>query len=584
VNQILQLVSDTDHASTWLRLFEAALRERDREALASLFAEDCHWRDLVALTGNITPYVGRAAVLDGLLAAQVEATAYNFAVAEGRTPPRRVKRVGVDVIEAIFSFETAIGRGDGVVRLRAEHPGQAWVIMTSLEELKGFEEPIDQRRPSGDNYARVFGGPNWSDVRAKEQAFEDRDPAVLIVGAGQAGLAMAARLRLLGVDTLVVDAHPRVGDNWRTRYHSLALHNQLALNHMPYMPFPPSWPKYLPKDMLGNWLETYAWAMECNVWTSTRLEESRFDEATGEWHSRLTKADGTQRVLRSRHLIFANGIVGRPYTPKLPGLEDFKGEVVHTHGFYNGQAWRGKRALVLGAGVSAHDVAQDLHSNGGDVTMIQRGSVTVVSVESSGINHAIYYNGDMPLEDCDLIAASTTYPLLVRGYQLAVEQMIERDKDLLAGLDARGFKRDMGEDHTGHQMKLRRRFGGYYLNVGASDLIVSGDIGLLQYEEVDRFVAEGLLLKNGTVMQADLLVTATGYTSQVDVMRNLLGSEIAEKVGQVWGVDVDGELTNMFRPTRQKGLWFVGGGFSHSRIYSKYLALQIKVLEAGLAH
>jgi putative flavoprotein involved in K+ transport len=577
------MVTDEGQVERWLDAFESALRDQNRTALGSLFAADCHWRDLVAMTGTITPYIGQAAVLDGLLSAQAKVKAFRFAVADGRTKPRRINRVGLDVIEAIFTFETAIGRGDGVVRLPVEDPGRAWVLMTSLEELKGLEEPIGKRRPTGDNYARIFGGPNWADVRAKEQAFEDREPAVLIVGAGQAGLAMAARLRLLGVDTLVVDAHPRVGDNWRTRYHSLALHNQVALNHMPYMPFPPSWPKYLPKDMLANWLENYAWAMECNVWTGTRLVEGRYDEAAGRWAAKVSRSDGSERVLRPHHLIFANGIVGSPFTPKLPGLEDFKGEVIHTHGFHNGEAWRGKRALVLGAGVSGHDVAQDLHSNGAEVTLIQRGSVTVVSVESGGINHALYYAEDTPLEDCDLIAASTTYPLLVKGYQIAVKRMVERDKDLLAGLEARGFKNDMGEDGTGHQMKLRRRFGGYYLNVGASDLIVSGEVGLLQYEQVDRFVAEGLRLKDGTVVPAELLVTATGYSSQVDVMRRLLGNEIAEKVGQVWGVDTDGELTNMYRPTPQQGLWFVGGGLSHSRIYSKYLALQIKMLEAGLA-
>ena len=291
---------------------------------------------------------------------------------------------------------------------------------------------------------------------------------------------------------------------------------------------------------------------------------------------------GTSAFCSRAHLIFANGIVGRPYTPKLPGIESFAGEVVHTHGWHNGQGWQGKRALVLGAGVSGHDVAQDLHSNGAAVTMIQRGAVTVVNVESAGLNHAIYYKGDMPLEDCDLVAASATYPLLVRGYQLAVERMVEQDKDLLAGLDARGFKHDMGEDRTGHQMKLRRRFGGYYLNVGASDLIISGDIGLVQWEQIDRFVPQGVALKDGTILPADLLVTATGYTSQLDVMRELLGSEIADKIGTVWGIDKDGELLNMFRPTAQQGLWFVGGGFSHSRIYSQYLALQIKAREAGL--
>jgi hypothetical protein len=160
--------------------------------------------------------------------------------------------------------------------------------------------------------------------------------------------------------------------------------------------------------------------------------------------------------------------------------------------------------------------------------------------------------------------------------------MQEMDKDLLEGLAARGMKLDIGEDATGHHMKLRRRFGGYYLNCGASELIVSGQIGLLQYEEIDRFVPEGVLLKDGRVELADLLVTATGYQNQQEVVRELLGEDMAQRIGPIWGIDADGELANMFKPTVQKGLWFMGGGFAHARMYSHYVALQIKCREAGL--
>lgn len=573
---------DADHVSQWLSEFEAALQTSDRDVLATLFAEDCHWRDLLAFTWNITPHSGRTAIVDRLIEVQPQTRARNFGLASNRTPPRRVKRIGTEVIEAIFRFETEDGVGHGVVRLLASQPNKAWVLMTSLDELKGHEEPVYARRPGGSAYSRNFGGENWADRRKREQAFHDSEPTVLIVGAGQAGLSVAARLRLLGVAALVVDKLPRVGDVWRERYHSLALHNQLALNHMAYMPFPPSWPKYLPKDMLGNWLETYAWAMECNVWSGTTLLEGTYDEAGGHWLARVRRSDGVERVLRPKHLVFANGIVGAPKPARAPGLEDFKGQVVHTHGYRDGAAWRGKKALVLGAGTSGHDIAQDLHANGADVKLIQRGSITVVSVKAAGINHALYYDEGLPLEDCDLIAASGTYPLLVRGYQMAVKRMLEIDKELIAGLEARGMKLDMGEDGTGHQMKLRRRFGGYYLNCGCSDLIVSGEVGLLQYEDIERFVADGVLMKDGRVETADLLITATGYQNQQEVIREILGEEIAAKVGQIWGLDDDGELANMFKPTAQNGLWFMGGGFAHARIYSHYVAMQIKAREAGL--
>lgn len=566
----------------WLARFETALHSGNKASLRDLFGNECHWRDLLAVTWNITPFEGPDNIVSAFLLHQDEMDVKTIRLAKDRTPPRRVARHGVQSIEAIFSFETKIGRGHGLLRLLADQPEKAWSLMTSLEELEAHKEPIGDRRPSGSAYSRNFGGENWSDIRATEKSFRDREPAVLIIGAGQAGLSIAARLRLLGVDTLVVDKFSQVGDSWRKRYHSLALHNQVKLNHLPYLPFPPSWPTYLPKDMIAGWLESYAWAMECNVWTGTTFIGASFDEDSSTWNARLALPDGSTRVLRPRHLVFANGVAGRPTTPNLPGLDMFKGEVLHTNGFSSGAAWRGKRAIVVGAGTSGHDVAQDLHGHGAEVTLVQRGSTTVSSVKAAGVVHSVYYVEGLPVEDCDLIAAASTYPLLIRSYQAAVKQIKTIDKDLLEGLASKGFKFDFGEDETGHQMKFRRRHGGYYLDCGCSALISNGEVGLMQSEEIDRFVDDGVLLKNGNVKQADLIVTATGYQNQSEVVRELLGDTIADKVGPIWGIASDGELANMFRPTPQKGLWFTGGGFAQARAYSQYIALQIKARECDL--
>jgi cation diffusion facilitator CzcD-associated flavoprotein CzcO len=578
----LETPSDVNYVIKWLGEFEKALRSGNENILKALFAKECHWRDLLAFTWNITPHDGRDSTIEDLLLTRTNVGARNFRLAEGHTPPRRLRRHGVDSLEAFFSFETQAGRGSGLVRLLASQPEKAWVLATSLTELKGHEEPINDRRPSGSAYSRNFGGDNWSDLREREQNFANREPTVLIIGAGQAGLAIAARLRLLGVDTLIVDKRARVGDIWRERYHSLALHNQVKLNHMPYLPWPPSWPRYLPKDMIANWLETYAWAMECNVWNGAEFLCARFDNAAGEWNARIRRADKTECVLRPRHLIFANGIAGKPTIPKLPGLEDFKGQVLHTHQFRSGAPWRNKKVLVVGAGTSGHDVAQDLHGHGAHVTIIQRGPTTVASVKAAGLVHSVYYEEPIPLEDCDMIAAAGSYPLLVRGYQAAVEKMKEIDKELLAGLAARGFKLDWGEDGTGHQMKFRRRHGGYYLNCGCSELIISGEVGLLQNEDIERFVAAGALMKDGKVEKADLIIAATGYQSQQEVVRETLGDEIADKIGPIWGISPNGEIANMFVPTPQRGLWFSGGGFAQARIYSQCIALNIKARELGL--
>ncbi len=566
----------------WLGSLETALRDGNKSAIAKLFVADSHWRDLLAFTWDLTPQLGMDQIAAAMVKAQPVVKAHDFVIAENRTPPRRTRRHGIDVIEAIFDFETNVGRGNGVIRLLADQPAKAWVLLTALDSLKGFEEKTGRLQPKGEPYSRDFGGGNWLDHRTKHQAYLDRDPVVLVLGGGQAGLSIAARLGQLDIDTLVVDKHERIGDNWRKRYHSLALHNQIQVNHLPYMPFPPTWPKYIPKDMLANWFEAYAWAMQLNFWSGTEFTGGTYDVAAKRWQVVVRRADGSERTLTPRHVIFANGVSGLPRMPALPGLENFAGQVMHSHSFTNGAAWRGKKALVLGTGNSAHDVAQDLHSHGVATSIIQRGSTTVVSVDPSAkLNYALY--DEIPcLEDGDLIATASTYPLIVKGYQLAVEKMEQLDKDLIAGLIARGFKYDLGEDKTGHQMKYRRRGGGYYLDVGCAGLIIKGDVGLLQFDQIERFEAEGARLKDGTLQKADLLVLATGYHTQRELVRRLLGDAIAERVGEIWGFGADGEMANMWKRTPQQGLWFMAGSLAQCRIYSKYLALQIKALEEGL--
>jgi cation diffusion facilitator CzcD-associated flavoprotein CzcO len=574
-------LTDAEHVQRWLSEFEEALRACDRADLEALFVEDSHWRDLLAFTWTLTPSNSRGTVVSTLLREQPRVQARGFKIAEGRRAPRRVKRTGMEVIEALFEFKTATGRCMGVLRLPASRPDKAWVMSTSLRELKGHEEPVGGRRPDGTS-ARVFGGQSWGKRRAAELRYEDREPQVLIVGGGHNGLVLAARLRMLGVDSLVVERLENVGDVWRKRYAALALHNEIYLNHLPYLPFPTTWPKYLPKDMLGDWLETYATVLECNVWTSTDFVDARYDEARGAWSARVRRADGTERVLHPRHLVFANGIVGEPNVPDVPGLREFKGPVVHAQGFDSGEPWRGKNVLIIGVGNSAHDIAQDLHGHGANVKMIQRSSIAVFSVKAASINHSIYYNEGLTLEDADLIATSNTFPVLLRGYQLSTQRMLEIDKELLAGLNARGFRLDIGPEGGGHQMHVRKNHGGYYLNVGCSDLIANGEVGVLNYQDIERFVPEGALMKDGRIEKADLVVAATGYQAPTDVTRKLLGEEIAQKIGPVWGMDQDGEMCNMYKPTPQKGLWFIGGGFAQSRVWSHYVALQIKAREAGI--
>jgi putative flavoprotein involved in K+ transport len=572
-------------AEDWLVAFERALASGDVARIGALFHQDCHWRDVLAFTWHFTPLAGRDNVATRLATEQAHTAAHKFYLPPGRRSPRKVKRRGIDSIEAIFGFKTADGHGAGVIRLSpALDTGgemKAWLLSTTLESLDGHEERFGANRPTGAAYSRNFGGDNWADMRRKATAYDDREPAVLVVGGAQAGLSIAARLNQLGVDTLVVEKWPRIGDSWRKRYHSLALHNSIHLNHLPYMEFPPTWPKYIPKDMLGNWFEFYADVMEINCWTGTEFVGGTWNATEKCWTARLQRSDGTERVVRPRHFVFANGVSSYSKIPDLPGLADFKGEVIHSEGFDSGAAWKGKHALIVGTGSSANDIALDLRSHGVHATLIQRGSTTVVSIDPSArLNEAIWDEGGL-LDDCDLIVSSATPPLVIKAYKAVTQRMLELDKEMIAGLKAIGFKHDVGEDETGHQMKYFRRGGGYNLDAGSSELMIKGELGLLQYDRIEHFTADGVLLKDGSTVPADLIVLATGYYPQIELVRRALGEEIAERIGPVWGIGADGELSNMYKRTPQPGLWFIAGGLAQCRINSKYLALQIKATELG---
>jgi NAD(P)-dependent dehydrogenase (short-subunit alcohol dehydrogenase family) len=439
---------------------------------------------------------------------------------------------------------------------------------------------LEASRRQANEGTRDFGAENWLDRRNKARAYDDHEPVVLVIGAGQAGLSIAARLTQLGVDTLIVDRHERVGDKWRKRYHSLTLHNEVYVNHLPYMPFPPNFPVYIPKDRLANWFEAYVDAMELNVWTGTALFSGGYDEVKKQWSVTLRR-DGATRVIHPRHLIFATGVSSIPYTPEVLGLGAFKGTIVHSGDFKDAGKWKGRKALVLGSGTSGHDVAQELHAHGADVTIIQRSKTHVVSLKEAQRVYAVYSEG-IPFDDCDLLATSLPYPVLQRSYQVSTAKGLEVDKELLDKLAACGFRHWPGEDATGFQMMYLRRGGGYYFNVGCSELIISGQVKLLQFADIDSFVAQGARLKNGSTVSAELLVLATGYKNQQEAVRLYLGDEIADKVGPVWGYGDDGELRNMWRRTAQPGLWFTAGSLAQCRIFSRYLALQIKAQELGL--
>jgi putative flavoprotein involved in K+ transport len=573
-------------ASAWLAAFEQSLARHDHCTLAELFQSDSHWRDLLALTWDVRTVSGGDAIAAALIEASARLEPSNLRIDPDRTLPREVRRAGESVLEVLFRFDTTVGPCDGVLRLRQEADGaprRAWSLATSLDAIRGHEEQFRKPRNRSHTVPRSFQGPNWLDMRQLDAAYEDRDPTVLVIGGGQAGLSVAARFRQLGIDALVIDRHERAGDNWRKRYHSLTLHNRTSFNHLPYLPFPDTWPDYIPKDMLATWFEHYVVAMEINLWSATEFVSGRYDESVSRWTVTVRRADGSERVLKPRHLVMATGVSSIPAKARIAGLDAFKGAVLHSSEYTFGAQWSGRPVMVFGTGTSAHDVAQDLEAHGAKVTIVQRSPTMVQNVEPTAqLPYKMYEEGPS-VDDCDLISAGMPLALVKRASAVSNPMALEIDRPMIDGLKAAGFQVDEGLDGIGWTLKYQMRGGGYYFNVGCSNLIAEGKIRILQFADIEAFEPSGVKLRDGSSRPADLIVTATGYLGQREMAAKLLGDDVAARIGPVWGInETSQELNNMWCRTPQPGLWFLGGGLAQCRMYSKTLALQIQAVELGL--
>lgn len=573
----------------WLEQFGAALVSKDIDKIIQYFDANCFWKDILALTWDFPTFTGTDQIRSALEEYLATAEISNVRVASRGQAPRLVKRNAKPVIEGYFDFDHKLGRGEGCVRIAVNEldpfSSKIWTILTTLQELTGFEEAINDRRPVGDEFSQYKIKENWQQVRDAERAFADRDPEVVVLGAGHAGSILGARLKLMGVDALVLEKHARVGDTWRKRYHSLTLHNEVVANHMPFIPFPPSFPVWLSKDKLAGWLESYVESLEVNVWTSTELLSADFDEKDKRWTLKIKKG-GVDQTLHCKHFVVSSGVSGSiPKIPKLPGIENFKGKVIHSAEFTSGAEYKGKNCLVVGTGNSGHDVAQDLVVNeANNVYMSQRSPTCVVSLEPTATNVFRIYREGIAVEDIDLMSTSIPYPVLEDTYKWMMKRAAVNDKELIDGLNAAGFETYYGEDGTGFHMMYLRGEGGYYIDVGCSQMIIDGRVKITHTRDQDQFVAEGLKLRDGTVIPFDLVVMATGFNNMQENNRRILGDDIADKLGKIWGFDEHYTMRNMWKKTAQENLWIMGGALIDARVFSRFLAIQLVADLRGIKH
>ena len=580
--------SPTQQATDWLNAFGSALEANDIDAAIDLFQDDCYWRDLVSFTWNIKTVEGKDEIRDMLNACNARTAPSNWHLQEDATEAD-------GVIDAWFYFETGVSCGSGHARLI---DGKCFTLLTTMDALKGHEEKTGKQRAMGVEHGAFKNRKNWLERKQEEEAAlgYTKQPYCLIIGGGQGGIGLGARLRRLDVPTIIIEKNERPGDSWRKRYKSLCLHDPVWYDHLPYLPFPDHWPVFAPKDKIGDWLEMYTKVMELNYWTRSECKSASYDEATEEW-TVVVDRDGKEVVIRPKQLILATGMSAKPNLPDIPGMETFKGDIHHSSAHGSSEDYKGKKCIVLGSNNSAHDICAALWENDADTTMIQRSSThiarsdTLMELALGGLYSEEALEAGVTTNRADMIFASIPYRIM-HTFQIPVyEEMAKRDAEFYEGLEKAGFLLDWGDDGSGLFMKYLRRGSGYYIDVGASQLIIDGSVKLRSGVNIAEIKEHSVVLTDGSELEADLIVLATGYGSMNGFAEKLISKEVADAVGKVWGLGSDttkdpgpweGEQRNMWKPTQQENLWFHGGNLHQSRHYSQFLSLQIKAREAGI--
>ncbi|TXT04800.1 hypothetical protein VHUM_04068 [Vanrija humicola] len=555
-----------------------ALVAQDAAAFAALFLEHGAWRDRAAFTWdyrtfNFRPQILKAAA-DLLPATSVRSVTLT-------SPAPLVKRPYGDLsyIQAHIDLTTDDIGASGLLTLVLTPEGyKIWTLNTAIERLLAFPELPDRD-------GHMTGPHSWAAQRAIDGELTDAEPDVLIVGGGQNGLMTAARLKALGVSSLVVERNPRLGDNWRGRYEALSLHFPYWADHFPYMPFPRHWPTYTPSAKLADWFEWYASALELTVWTGARVSGCH-QAVDGGWTVTVDREGKAARTFHPKHVVMATSLAGIPRMPTIPGADTFKGTIKHSTQHDTSRGWEGKRVLVVGTSSSGFDTAYDFARRGIDVTLLQRSATYVMSLPNAVsrilADYAPAADGTRPdHEVADRIFFGTPAGQTEELMRRVTSELTELDHDLILGMERRGFKTWRGQRGTGKVTLNDTRHGGFYFEAGACAEIIKGTIRVEQ-GAVERFTADGVVLTGDRAQAYDLVIFATGFSNAVDSIRAALGDDVADRTKQIWGVDEEGEINAAWRDCGVKNMWIMVGALQQARYHSHKVALRIKARLEGV--
>ncbi|KAH7346873.1 hypothetical protein BKA65DRAFT_585965 [Rhexocercosporidium sp. MPI-PUGE-AT-0058] len=509
----------------------------------------------------------------------------------------------IPCILAPITFTNIYGSGDGIIRwvqdIENSSEWRIYTLFTSLSNLHATPFQTGHTRPQNAKPSSAPHSQSWTEWRQQEREFIDEDPTVVIVGAGHSGLMTAARLKMLGVKTLVIDRNQRTGDSWRLRYRDLVLHDPCWMNAMPYLKYPPSWPILTPKDKMADFLAYYETMLDLNLWNSTQVIDSSWDEVRKEWTVVLERnQDGemSRRTFHTHHLIQATGLNGEPCIPSIPGSSTFTGPMLHSTEFSTPAPFTNNKVIVVGTGTSGHDISQSLHHAGASsVTIIQRSPTFILSLCSVHKMITPSYNDDTIVEEADIKMMSLPTTLFKHVGSDASSLLAPLNKEIWDGLERAGFRTisssSLSSSYTNRSKDFQfpsllsltiQRAGGFYVDVGCSSLIASGSIRVKSSQVITHLTPTGMVFEDGEEIEADAIIFATGFSNGRVRTRKIFGDQVADSIDPIWGFDEQGEIRGVWRRSGQEGFWVAAGSYWLSRYYSRLLALQIKMVEEGL--
>ncbi|KZT01059.1 FAD/NAD-P-binding domain-containing protein [Laetiporus sulphureus 93-53] len=572
------MVDLQDVADAWLTKFAVAVFSGDVAATVDCFIPNGWLRDVLIFTWDTRSLEGREKIAAYLQDTLSSAHISNFKLDEkpGLKPEHALDRA----VATGFTFETPDRTGRGYAYLVKDDGSSEWKALSvfmMVEEIKDHEELGPE--------LGVYGGHtlSWEEVNAARRAAIESDPYVVIIGAGQTGLNIAARFKQMNIPTIVVERNRRVGDQWRQRYPTLSLHTTRAHHTLLYQPYPLNWPKYTPRDKVADWLEQYVHSQDLIVWTNSHiLPDPIYDVKEKRWHIVVSK-DGSEVKLNPAHTVICVGTLGAPSIPDVPDRDVFQGDVIHASTYKGGEPYAGKKTIVVGAGNTSADICQDLSFRGAkSVTMVQRSSTCVVSSKTIAGVMSVAFPDGVPYEICDIKYWSMPLNLQRKMARAREALMWETEKDLHDQLKKGGLKLNMGRDGSGQHFLIYERSGGFWIDVGCGPLIGSGTVKVKQGVELKRLTKNGAVFTDDSEVEADLVVFATGYLDPRDSLKETFGKETIEQTSPLWGLDEEGEIRGAYRRSGHPGIWYGAGDFSMSRPLSKQLALQIKAIQLGM--